>query len=161
MTENIFISNIYANRRMKNRLLAKIKTYLFVRRLSKISPDFDLLWDIFSMLTTLDVIFLYPNKQTNKLHSIKQYKDTEVSFGLLVNNCEIVFHLTYKSDDNKCIKIDVVDISNKSRETRSSVEFKDGEAVVKDIHDEQLYMNINDWLMNAVSELVVEYSKRG
>lgn len=160
MTENIFISNIYSNRRMKNRLLAKIKTYLFTRQLSKIAPDFNLLWDIASMLTTLEVIFLYPNSPSDKLHSIKVHKDKEVSFGLLVNNCEIVFHLTYKSDDDKRIRIDIIVLNGKTRETRSSVEFKDGQAKVEDIHDEQMYMNINDWLMDAVSDLVKEYSKR-
>lgn len=159
---NIFMEHIYRSLREKYWIVAKLKTILFIRKLNKVSPDFDLLWDIVSMLYTLEVVFLYSNKPHDILHfiEVKPNKGNIACFGLNVNNFEITFHLTYKSDNDKTIKIDIADVSDNKRIVKKTFEFKDRDpSVIKDIHDEQLFMNINDWLMDAVCDLVRRYSK--
>jgi len=157
-TGNVFIDHIYKYKRSKHKFLYRIKTYFFLKKLKYITPDFFLLWDISILLKTLQLIYLYPNSVEDRIHTYhnKKQKDNETSFAVNVDSCEIVFTL---DKDIKGIEIKTYMKVNKTIELKNSIYFIDGEADVSDIHNEQLFINIIDWLMDSVSDLVKKYTQ--
>lgn len=155
---NMFIDNIYAVKRCKYRLIGKIKMYLFIRKLRKIVPDFAILWDIANTLKLMEIVYLYPNSQSERIHTIhqKRYKENENHFGINIDGHHEIAISLFAGEENT-IKIETFSIKKEVRESISSIAFVDGCAEINSVHDEQLFININDWVMDAVIDLLKKY----
>jgi len=74
--DNIFIEWLYNKEKATNcitRLIYKIKFKLFLRKLNKIAPNFDMLVQIENFLKILELVYLYRNSPPDKLYtSIKK-----------------------------------------------------------------------------------------
>lgn len=152
--ENIFMQWIY-NKRHSNKVIHYIKFRWFLHKLNKVTPNFDMLCNIADFIKMLEVVYLYTNFKPSVLYSLTKSK-TDMGFILNVNGHEIVFTLT--EDEDRYIRIEIYNLNGK---VRSSVSFKDGATdIIETVHDEQLFINITDWLMKAVIDLLKTYYKK-
>jgi hypothetical protein len=150
---NIFMDWIYGVSRTRNHFIHRIQYWLFKLELRKVAPDFDMLWQIADFINMLNLTYLYPNTKNDRLYTTS-WTGTQNGFSLIFNGYTIAFTL-YKENGGKFIKIEIR--TPNGNKPRSSIYFEDSKAEVQTIHDEQLFINITDWLIEAVIELMDKY----
>lgn len=158
---NLFIDFICSIRGKKD-LKSTIKKYLFFKKLDKMVPTFNVLWEITEALNLLELIFLYDNNNTNELYLVRttNKKDKNIAERTIVINVTPYQDITIVLNSNlKTIRIEIHTIHNNNKLLRSHIEFKDGCAEVNNAHDEHLFITINDLIMNSFSRLLKKYAK--
>lgn len=152
--KNMFAEWLYSYRKFN--IIRHIKFELFIRKLNKVAPDFDMLWQIANFVKILEVVFMYPNNKKSTLNSIDKYEHGVNGFSFTHLNTQFKFKLF---EEDKHIHIDIV--STVDGKLKSAIKFKNGDAsVITNEHDEQLFININDWLMNTVIIVLRHYYYR-
>ena len=118
------------------------------------APDVDMLWTIADFLRLLKIVYFY-NPDTTKDHMI--YYDPKMAgstgFVIVKNNIEIKFILR---DTTPNITIDIRDRAN-YKVSISKISFDDGNAVIRDQTDAEIFNTLNNLIMEWVDKLLVEY----
>lgn len=138
----------------KNKIRSYIKYRKLLRKIKKISPDYTTLETIYEFIDQLNFAFFYCLDDTNKLFiknsrkdkndSTKKalmYKDSNVTITLGLNpneviNLEIERHMGYK---------------------RTSIEFKNGQAVINNDLEAQLFINCTNIIMDELYKTIKKY----
>jgi hypothetical protein len=103
-------------------------------------------------IKALEITYLYPNNTDCNIFTVKCRPD-ESALCVKANKYTRVLIILGKVDNTNHIRIQIITGDKK----RSEISFKEGEAKIENIHDEQLFININDWIMNTFVKLLVEY----
>ena len=149
---NIFIEHIYNKTRFN--VFNYIKYRRFLRKLDKVNPNFGMLWQIADFIKILEQVYMYDNSSTNTLYSSLKFEEGENGFILNTNEASIRFKLY---QENETIGMEI--IRNKGNKLKSSMRFNEN-SLIDNIHDAQLMINIIDWLMDAVKQLLIIYYKK-
>ena len=157
---NYFLKPIYNknNKGLINRMKSYIKYKLFIKNLSKITPNFDMLLEIYDFLETLKIVYMYNVEMEHcKLYSSMKNSEKCIVFDP-GKGFNVRIHLTEISRTNK-IKISRITDINIKKGMVSEIVFKDGEATISDINEEYLFINVINYIMDSVVELVKYYYK--
>lgn len=151
-TVNFFMEPIYAKKKFS--ILSWLKMKFFIHKLNKISPDFNMLWEIADFCKILEVVYMYDNSNNSKLYSSTKQTNGMNSFIIKNESCSILYTLDASAKEI-CIEIKR-NIGNKSN---SIIRFIDGEAEIKTEDNKHLFINLINWLMDDVVELIERYYK--
>jgi hypothetical protein len=154
-TNNIFMEKIYNKKKfsLKNRL----DFFLFLRKLKKGSPDLNLLIHIAEFIELLEGVYMYDNSSKNELFTTPKIS-AKWTHAFTLYNKQGNFYINFFM--NGTLKIIHIDIDRMiGRKLKSVIEFEDGAATITTQDDEQLFINIISWLMEALIELLKKYYK--
>ena len=139
----------YVNNKKNNHTWNK-EVKCFKLYLTKVSPDFKMLWYIADFIKVLEMLYMYHNVETAPIYCILT-KSSVRSFR--VNFVDFYIEYTLYEDD-KLINFEVIRLWNK--DATSKVSFIDGEGIMKTRSDEVLMFTIIDLTMQRVYDLFVE-----
>lgn len=127
----------------------------FKKYISKISPDFKMLWCIADFIKTLEILYMYHNVETAPLYLFIPKKSNVRSFRVNFSDFYIEYTL-YEDDMNINCKIR----RSWNTEAKSDISFKDGECIMKTRADEILMFTMIDLTMQMVYNIFDEtYNK--
>ena len=162
---NYFIEPIYDRKKEKFSLKEWLKLRKFLKELKKTSPNFNMLVEIYYFIKTLSNVYFYPDSENNQDVIIytkdkNTFKGTsnppDYAFCVRRGSLCIMYKLWY---DESWIEVTK---SNDFRDSKSpAVNFKfiDGQSVISNIDEENMFLNIITITMDAVSDLVKYYWK--
>lgn len=156
--KNQFLRHIYDIKKAEYKFIPKIKLMIFIHKLKTVSPSFDMLWDIADMIHHIEMSYM--ERPSNTL-ILTLDKTTKKQIRVIKPTYNFSIKLDY---DTKKISIDrAVNLEKNgplsiSKSITSSITFIDGDpSVIKNEHDEQLFITIIDSLMEEVSDILRSY----
>ena len=141
---NMFIEPIL-NKKKKHHLSSYIQLRRLIRKLNKTSPSFDMMLEMHEFIKLLERLYMYAT--IPKGYSAAMiYKE---------DNFEIKYVLR---ENDKLIAIECITKSQNTKHSRK-VQFHEGDNIIKDKYDEELFLFIISCLMNGLIELMMYYYK--
>lgn len=160
---NYFIKPIYDRKHKGFNLIEWWKLRKFIKELSKTSPNFSMLVEIYHFLTTLSNVYSYPNTEKNPdcfmytvSNSSGYASKPDVSFCIRRGTMTITYSLWY---DESWIEIVKSTDYKDSKSSATRYKFMDGDAIINNTDEEHTFLNIITITMDAVSDLVKYYWK--
>lgn len=153
---NFFIKPIYNKK--KYSLIDYIKFRLFLRKLKKITPNFDMLMEIYDFLKILKMVYMY----NPDMEHCKMYASNKNSTNMIVFDAKKGFNVHISlNEDTRVITIKILRLSDmvSKKAMGSEMSFRDGEAVISDINEENLFINIINYIMDSAVDLLKYYYK--
>lgn len=139
---------IYYLSNKSNLLWWKMEVKLFTYYLSKISPDFNMLWQIADFINYIELLYMYPN---NNNIILLDSKSSIRSFRIQHETFYIEYTLFL---EDKLINIKIVRSDNR---VMSEISFPDGQGTLENRTDMILMFNIIEWTVNPIKDLFKEY----
>jgi hypothetical protein len=131
--------------------------YRFQAYLSKISPDFYMLWHIYGFIKHIELLYMYHDDDSSPIHTIKTKDDSSIR-SFRICNSELDFYIEYTlyiDDGTISIKLKRLWGSTIS----SEMSFVDSRCKLESRTDEILMYNIIKWTMEPVRDLFLQYYK--
>lgn len=156
---NEFIAPVFMKRK-RHDFSAWLMLRRTLKRMDKISPDFDTMYKIWEMVNIFHDCYMHTYTEKSNLHLflgtiVKQYQD---SYAMIYkeNDFEIKFVLQLR-DSDKIINLEI----NRTASTRNSqcekITFTDGNAIMEYESDVEKFRFIISCLMNGAKELIKYY----
>ena len=156
-SKNIFLIPIFIKKKKRHfkswRLLRKT-----IRKMKKISPDFETMMDIWKLLEVCNYSYMYAyhNNTTLNLFLGTTKDNKSHSMIYIENELSIKFLLRRGKYDNNSINIEIKRSENSIPEV---IQFIDGQFNIKSIKEEEMFLFITSCLMNGASEVMKYYYK--
>ena len=159
--KNIFLKNIYDIKKSNFKIIPKIKLFLLARSLRNTTPDFNMLWGIAEVIHHSELNYMVRPSESLIL---SMDKVTKKQIRVIRPTYTIDIALNYET---KMISINRTIILPKYppasdasivKKITSSVSFIDGDqSVVRNEHDEQVFMTIIDSFMSEAENLLMSF----
>lgn len=159
---NYFIEPIYNRKHKRFSLLEWFKLRKFLKQLRKTSPNFNMLLEIYHFIRLLSNVYFYNNSEKNEDATIFTIdKSTgsstpDASFCIRRGSICVTYRLWIDEQWIEVIK------SNDFKDTKSPAirfKFRDGESVIENIDEENMFLGIISITMDTVSDIVEYYWK--
>lgn len=151
---NMFIEPIL-NKKKKYHLGSYIQLKRLIRKLNKTSPSFDMMLEMHEFIKLLERLYMYGNDNNHYLFSATIPKGYSAAMIYKEDNFEIKYVLR---ENDKLIAIECITKSQNTKHSRK-VQFHEGDNIIKDKYDEELFLFIISCLMNGLIELMTYYYK--
>lgn len=150
---NMFIKPIF-DKKHKHYLPSYIELKKLLKKISKTSPSFDMMMEMYEFIKLLEVIYMYGNDENHYLFSATVPKGYDAAMIYVENNFEIKFVLR---EEDREINIQTRRTSRSSNANTRNIKFHEGDNVINGTEDEQAFLFIIACLMNGLSELITYY----
>lgn len=136
----------------------KIKSYINYRKLlykiKRISPDYHTLETIYEFIDQLNFAYFYCLDDSNKLFikNSRRNKDDNTKKALIYKDNSVT--LTIGLDPGEVIKIE---IERHMGYKQTSIEFKNGQAIIDNDLEAQLFINCTNIIMDELYNIIKKY----
>lgn len=159
---NYFIKPIYDRKHKGFNFREWWNLRKFIKELKKTSPNFNMLIEIYHFIKVLANVYSYPNSERNEDSILFTVEKTESSIKpdacFVVRRGSLFIRYSLWTDDAWIEIVKSNDIKD-SKSPATRFKFRDGEAEIDNIDEENTLLNIITITMDAVSELVKYYWK--
>lgn len=138
----------------KNKIRSYIKYRKILYKIKRITPDYYILNTIYEFIDQLNFAFFYCLDDTNRLFikNSRKDRDDNTKKALIYKDNSVT--LTIGLDPNEFIRIE---IERHMGYKKTSIEFKNGQAVINNDLEAQLFINCTDIIMDELYKIVKKY----
>ena len=138
----------------KNRFKSYIRYRKLLYKIKRITPDYSTLETIYEFIDQLNFAYFYCLDDTNKLFIKNSRKDKNDNTKKALIYKDNSVNITLGLNDNEVISLE---IERHMGYKKTSIEFKNGEAVINNDLEAQLFINCTNIIMDELYKTIKKY----